>query len=466
MTTTHAYKALLAFALIAGVPASGRAQGKVASDGPQDLNRISSIGESLNSAKQRPLHILYVHGIGATGSGDSWILQKRICAFLKGCKLPKKLVPLGRDYADSGVFDYAAPPPAFQYMGNPVWKKQEEWRASAPFVDHYLLRRSDGGPVIVEEINWWPLVFPLKCHTIMTDEARLAGPNKKLLNLCSQSEEDATHLGRYKAYAWIKPEDAKTLESLRPKGALLNRSLKTSLLDWGFSDAIMAVGSMHDLFREGMRQLLVESARFHADGSKTDEWEQQGKNPGQIDTEFIVVSHSLGSYMVFSTLSADQQDVDPQITPSLSRSDVATSREDAAAKYILQRTSLVYFFANQIPLLELASVQESKAAEALGKRMQRWRDLRENFRKEHTEESEFPVKPPQLVAWSDPSDLLTWCIPEMKPLTIVNLYVRNSWWHWIIANPSTAHANYDSNKKVLRTMMSSKPPDAKGQACR
>ena len=464
--TPRVYETLLAMMLLAGVPAHALAQVKAVSESPQKLGQISSIGESLSNAKQRPLHILYVHGIGATGPGDSWTFQRRICSYLKGCKLPKKLVPEGRDYADSGVFGAAAPLPSFSYMGNPVWTKPEEWRASAPFVDHYLLRRSDGGPVVVDEINWWPLVFPLKCHAMMTEEARLAGPNKVLLDLCSQSEEDAAHPGWFKSYAWIKPEDTKALESARPRGALFNRSVKTTLLDWGFSDAIMAVGTMHDLFREGMRQLLVQSARFNADGSKTDAWEQQGKVPHGIDREFIVVSHSLGSYLVFSTLNVGQQDDDPQTAPSQSAGDEASAREDAAAKYILRRTSLMYFFANQIPLLELANVQKSKAAEALGNEMQRWRDLREGFGKEHAVENELPVKPPQLVAWSDPNDLLTWCLPEMKPLTIVNLYVRNSWWHWLIANPVAAHANYDSNKHVLRMMMVANPSGAKAEVCR
>jgi len=466
MMTTRSCEVLLALALIAGVPPNARAQGEVAGDGAQALNQISSIGESLDNAKQHALHILYVHGIGATGSGDSQTFQKRICRFLKGCKTRKTLVPIGRDYADSGVFDDAAQPPPFNYMGNPVWTKQEEWRASAPFVDHYLLQRTDGGPIVVDEVNWWPLVFPLKCHAMMSGEARLPGPNKTLLELCSKSEEDTAHPGRFKAYAWIKPEDARTLEAIRPRGALLNRSLKTNLLDWGFSDAMMAVGSMHDLFREGMRQLLVQSARFHADGSRTDEWEQQGRNPQRIDTEFIVVSHSLGSYLVFSTLNVDQQDLVPQAATSPANSNEAITREDAASEYILQRTSLMYFFANQIPLLELANVEESKTVQALSKGMQKWRDLRENFGKEHAGENEFAVKPPQLVAWSDPNDLLTWCIPEMKPLTIVNLYVRNSWWHWIFANPETAHVNYASNKNVLRMMMSSEASAAKNQVCK
>ncbi len=449
-------------------------------DGPQSLSQISSIGESLRNAGQRPLHILYVHGIGATGAGDSEAFRKGICAFLKGCKFPTVPGdPVERDYADSGEFESGAEPPAFEYMGMPVWTSKKEWSASAPFVDHYVLRRSDGGPIVVDEINWWPLVFPLKCRAIMTGEARLAGPSKTLLDLCSQAEEmDMSHSGRFKAYAWISPQDAKTLESIRPKGALLNRSLKNSILDWGFSDAVMAVGAMQDLFRDGVRQLFVKSVRFNADGSKTDEWEQPLKDPLRNDREFIVVSHSLGSYLVFSTLNMDQLDDAAQTSPTESKSDTAT--QDAAARYILERTSLVYFFANQVPLLELANMEGPKparlalaeepaqrqAAGALSKRMIKWKDLRQNFGKGRRDAEESAAKPPQVIAWSDPSDLLSWRVPGMEGLVIANLYVRNTWWHWLIANPTSAHGNYASNKNVLRIMLGPKAPGAKGGAGR
>jgi hypothetical protein len=464
--TARPSKVLFALALIAGVPARGHGQDKVAGVVPQNVTKISTIGESLQNAGQRPVHILYVHGIGAQGAGDSWTFQRQVCFRLPGCTLPKKqLVPDGRDYADNGIFAKDATPPSSKYMGNLVWTKPEEWHASAPFVDHYVLRRGNGGPVVVDEINWWPLVFPLKCKAIMRQEAHLAGPDKTYLNLCAKSEEDKPHPGRYKFYPWINSDDLRTLESIGPKGALINRSLKNNLLDWGFSDAIMAVGSMHDLFREGMRQLFVKSARFHADRPETDEWEQQDKSPQEVDREFIVVSHSLGSYLVFSTLHPEQQELVPQAAPGYSGSGEASAKEDAAAEYILKRTSLVYFFANQVPLLELADVEESKATELVSKRMRTWRDLRENFRTEHAGENKEPLKPPQVVAWSDPSDLLTWCVPDMTPLTIVNLYVRNTWWHWILANPEKAHGNYASNKHVLGPMMSTNAVEAKGQVC-
>ena len=195
----------------------------------------------------------------------------------------------------------------------------------------------------------------------------------------------------------------------------------------------MAVGSLQDLFREGMRQLFVKSVRFNADGSKNDTWRNPSKDP--VEREYVVVSHSLGSYLVFSTLNIGQEDLLPE-------SDSAT--EDSAARYILERTSLVYFFANQVPLLELTNIGQTLSTQLLN-----WKKLRESFGDRH-------AKPPQLVAFSDPNDLLTWHIPPIDGLILDNLYVRNTRWRFLIANPLAAHDNYASNKGVLRIMLGQK----------
>ncbi len=465
MATRH-YQVSLALSLLIGVLAIGQARGKVIDNGPQSLSQISTIGESLRNAGQRPLHILYVHGIGATGAGGSQIFQKAICGFLKDCTAPA--TPLARDYADTGVFAKDVDPPAFTYLGRPVWRSKEEWSASDPFVDHYVLERAHGGPIVVDEINWWPLVYPLKCRAIMTGESRLAGPNATLLNLCSEAAEpDPSNPGRFRAYTWISPDEAKKLESNRPRGALFNRWLKTSILDWGFSDAMMAVGSLHDLFREGVRQLFLKSVQFNANGSRTDAWQQQFKEPQGIDREFIVVSHSLGSYLVFSTLNMELPEAAPLKAPAVPKPGQAA--EDDASQYILQRTSLVYFFANQVPLLELANLQGPTAAGlspdvvtgALNLMMTKWKNLREAFARQRSGAEGLTAKSPQVVAWSDPSDLLSWRLPAMEGLVITNLYVRNTAWHWIIANPAAAHGNYAVNKEVLRIMFGPRMSAAK-----
>lgn len=200
------------------------------------------------------------------------------------------------------------------------------------------------------------------------------------------------------------------------------------------------------------------------------------RDPQGIDREFIVVSHSLGSYLVFSTLNMGQQEAVPRNAPAASKGNAAA--EDDAAQYILERTSLVYFFANQVPILELANMAgpqagglgpaEGSAPDAvsgvLNLLMTKWKNLRETFAKRRSGAEEPTAKAPQVVAWSDPSDLLSWRLPAIKGLVITNLYVRNTGWHWIIANPAAAHGNYAINKEVLRIMFGPKVSAAKGKA--
>jgi hypothetical protein len=418
----------------------------------QNGSQISSIRDLLSRSGNRPLHILYVHGIGATGADGSRDFRKSICRVLRDCTAPA--APVARDYADSGPYERDANPPAFAYMGEPVWANNEEWRAAAPFVDHYVLQRTDGPAIVLDEINWWPLVFAVKCRQLVRGEAELAGPDEALLKICSRDKKkDVLHEGRFKSFPWIHPEDAKQLNGLPAKGALINRKLKNNILDWGFSDAVMAVGSMHNLFLEGIRQLFLDSAEFQADGSKSNDWEEQLKNPQGIDRDFIVVSHSLGSYLVFSTLNLDGKHA------ALRQTESRAIREDDAAQYIFQRTSLVYFFANQVPLLELANLGESEtrdadlpktarpdATQGLSDQLSKWSQLRLSFGGS------------QLIAWSDPSDLLTWHVPQIHGLVVKNFDVRNTRWHWIIAGPESAHDNYDKNKNVLTVMFGHRPP--------
>ena len=95
--------------------------------------------------------------------------------------------------------------------------------------------------------------------------------------------------------------------------------------------------------------------------------------------------------------------------------------------------------------------------------MTQWKNLRDTFAQRRSRAETSPTKPPQVIAWSDPSDLLSWRLPTVDGLVVTNIYVRNTAWHWIIANPVAAHANYAVNKDVLRIMFGPKPSAVKGK---
>src|ERR1700761_802742 len=66
--------------------------------------QLTSIGDALRRPGNEPVHLLYIHGIGATEPYDSSDLRVSICKELKDC-IVKGGEAKGREYADQGVFD-------------------------------------------------------------------------------------------------------------------------------------------------------------------------------------------------------------------------------------------------------------------------------------------------------------------------------------------------------------------------
>ncbi len=418
-------------------------------------HRSASLGESLRAGDTQ-LHILYVHGIGASGPDDydSQALRETICKHLGDCTTDRGELE-GTEYADESIFALNAYPPKLSYMGDPIWNldpaanngkpgQSEEWNASAPYVDHWKLRRKHGAqPIYVDEINWWPLVVGLKCRQIVAKEAALIGPNKAYIKLCSQRIPDLRTPGRFRLYPWITGPDAQRLEQMPERGALINRSLKDNLLDWGFSDAMLAVGQMQQPLLNGIRQLVLKSVNVSADGSRGG---VVGPLPSQ---EFVIVSHSLGSYLIFAALD---------LTPV--EKNVPTLKEwQKRFEGILGQTSNVYFFANQLRLLELANLDPSNE---MMSHLATWGRLRYSYLQSQNTPQGQDVLAPTIVAWNDPSDLLTWELPALDTssgsniVIVKNCPVKNTpHWLWLFAGPTRAHDNYATNKHVISAMFDS-----------
>src|SRR5262249_12708582 len=157
-----------------------------------------------------------------------------------------------REYADQDEFALNASRPSLQYLGQQVWATGDEWHAAAPFVVHWKLVRSGQRPTVyVDEINWWPLVFSLKSRQIVENDAALVGPSADRIKLCSTLKPDAADPGRFLSYNWISAEDAQGLLNAPAKGAMVNRKLKNGILDWGFSDAVLALGPLRTYLLDG-----------------------------------------------------------------------------------------------------------------------------------------------------------------------------------------------------------------------
>jgi hypothetical protein len=408
-------------------------------------SQTTSLGDSIHRTDGKQLHIFYLHGIGSDGPGDhdSLALRQGICKFVKDC-ISIAGEKDGTEYADQDEFALKAPPPPLKYLGQEVWRKDHsgdssrEWNAAAPFVVHWKLARYHHAPTIyVDEINWWPLVFSLKCRQIVENDAALVGPSADSIKLCSTRKPDETEDGRFISYDWIPTEDAPRLLALAHRGALVNRKLKNGILDWGFSDAVLALGPLRTYLLDGIRQLILKSVAISPDGTRG------GDATPRDDQEFVIVSHSLGSYLIFAALD---------IRPATLQTATVQNSGDAF-KGVLRRTSLVYFFANQLRLLELASL-DGASDKNLVTHLEDWGTLRCEYLTALAGTAQ-PCARPKIVALNDPSDLLTWTVPEqIASVEVQNVMVKNTrHWFWLIASPTKAHDNYAKNKGAVEQML-------------
>jgi len=156
MQTARLFVGLL---ILAGIGACIQAHAGVIKDANGSLVSLTSIGDALDAADHHPVHILYVHGINQVGAGDSSLLRDSICTKLKLCR-ESDWKYAGSEYANKGEFAPGAQPPPLEYLGEPIWTGQDQWKAAVPFVAHWVVHlKSHASPLVVDEVNWWPLVL-------------------------------------------------------------------------------------------------------------------------------------------------------------------------------------------------------------------------------------------------------------------------------------------------------------------
>jgi hypothetical protein len=176
---------------------------------------------------------------------------------------------------------------------------------------------------------------------------------------------------------------------------------------------------MQEYLIEGIRQLVLASV-----------------TPAD-NQEYVVVSHSLGSFLIFSALDLEDN---PQ-------HEAGSNRKNRFEK-VLGQTSHAYFMANQVRLLELADLDTAKNG-SLITHLEHWSRLRAQAHQD----------PPRIVAWSDPDDLLTWQFPDPDQSKANGTNVNNrpaenaTRWFWVLESPGRAHTHYEENKHVIRAMV-------------
>lgn len=425
--TSYTIRGVVVVALLVWPAAANAKACDLRADDPAALARTHSLGWVIQQTQKQPVHIVFVHGMGADGSGadgQGGGAQK----FMAGlCRYAPVTCPVSGNFkrVERSFIDLGDWPDKATVLGQPVWPEAADWVAGQPFVDRYVFQRAGAAPVVVDEVNWWPLLFPLKCRVLVAPEAQLSGIDRTHLDLC-RSNDDAYH-------PWLTAaEYAAALKGPQVSGggARANAALKQQIMNWGLADAAIALGPMRGLLRKTLGRAFDYAASY--DGHAV------------ADQEFVVVSESLGSFVVLD--AAENGDA-----------------EFTRAQEIVARSDL-YFFANQFRLLELGRIDGLPSLAGQANLFQQgqpvpppekspFKLLQDWARRSAGLDARVQPKPKQVIAFSDPSDLLTFAVPQLEKAIVVNVFDRNEIsWFGLVANPIKAHSGHSVNDRVLKCM--------------
>lgn len=263
--------------------------------------------------------------------------------------------------------------------------------------------------------------------------------------------------------------------------ALANEYLKvgkdhvSGIMDDALADVVLYIEHYHSD--------VIARAAVNAVGSFI-KGEYDGRHAQSGQTQVAFFSHSLGSAILCDALSiyAEQsirkhagrhgfaarlEAVDLSSVPS-EAPQIVRDRDPDGTRFAttLSQTRFIYMFANQIPFLDLASMDDEplRARESPGSapdarapapkgriaKLARYYDLLMG-----------PGAALQLVAFSDPNDLLTFQLYDKPPganINLVNVRLRNAGdLMGYLEDPLTAHTGYPSNEKVVDLVVNGYP---------
>lgn len=409
-------------------------------------SRVPTPGEVQLAASNPPIHVTLCARINQVGVGDSLPLRKGICKYLGECTVKN----LGRIYAD-GPFAVDSSPPTLALMGKRIWKSKDEWSASAPFIDRYEMKGNGHTPILLDEFNGWPLAYPLKCKWLIAPDALLTGASKLQLSVCAMATTpDSAHSKRYLSYRWIENSEAFDLGRVKRQAKILNHSLKNGLMDWGFADAVIALGPMKDVLSAGIRELLIKSFQSPVKDASTP--------PAKVDGEVCSVTHSLGSYLSLIALDSDLLGSDNpdlsgfQITPNRSRQPIISP--PIPQNSIFWRIRL--HFSNWCGYRTRPNIMQVLAHQPVEKSLSVDRLHIGSACATLISQGGLPLLPYlRLLPGATRTNLLSWEVPQIAGVHVVNITVLNSGFKLppIVESPTAAHANYAKNREGLRMIL-------------
>lgn len=228
-----------------------------------------------------------------------------------------------------------------------------------------------------------------------------------------------------------------------PQRAGINAKVKDLLMDDCLPDALIYQGEARGQIQQRMRDAVMRATA--------------GAAP---DAPLVVISESLGSKILFDTLSSmlDERGATPD-----------AKRAADAARQTLDRLAYLVMAANQIPILGLA---DQGLPLELGRRALPQDSLQRVLERRSARNVDAAgaagIAGLTLVAFTDPNDLLSYTLQKEKyerpGVAVHNVLVSNArTWFGAFENPVDAHVRYLDNPDVGRLIVCGEP---KSSLCR
>jgi len=360
-----------------------------------DGGATSFSGISGMLAKDKPLDVLFVHGMCTHGADWARGAVQNVYVELEGNKDDVKLMPVAVDGTDIVLY-------------------QQTLETSL-------------GKLRANALLWSPLTAPLKGQ------------------LCY----DQTN----KSASCPSTEAAKVYPYQR---ATLNRILKDTILDDCLSDAMIYQGKSRDEINRQMQRAILQAVATSGGGARVaSNAEAAAEVPQHIP--LVVVTESLGSKVAFDALYKLSTNV----------------QTSAAGTRTWNRITQIFMGANQLPILALADRQldgtVSSARDSSGYPEDPISALMSARRGTMNLLDGKVQKLPQVVAFTDPNDLLSFILAPSPHAAssgypVIDVIVSNDQTYLgLVELPTTAHTGYRTNKAVRSLVACGNP---KSSACK
>jgi len=346
-----------------------------------------------------------------------------------------------------------------------------DWKTFQPRVTiQHWKTKSGNRHVNFYLFEYWQALAFIKCRYVIAPDTRVIGSK--------------TRFGRdtRAAFCADKPWNSPGYQQLSERPEWGNQMIKSEIMEWGLSDAVIATSQYRSVLRQAVREALENTtagavAEAHRFSLSLDSLSSGPGGSSQVTVNFpyrfAFITESLGSYVISDALNA-------LATPTPTPAAVASKPElDAdhlasqlqSAKFAICGATQVHMFANQLALLRLLelTIEDNNTASwpSPGKNMLEhfpspsrahfFRGCRDNNPTQSYSTNGVSFGARQVVAYHEPNDLLSYYTSDRpgvvptKNSDTTNVVIRYApvWIPLVAADPIAAHTGQPNVTMIM-----------------